>query len=104
MAAEIFSILNFETENGAVQPNSPRTLEACLRSGIDPSELMPRALKDYKQKGIPLAKDGVARGKQTGWLAQEGGGGTEDRADGSSFGSALRSQTLTALRLDSWLR
>ena len=62
MSGEIFSILTFETENGSVVPNSPRTLEACLRSGIAPESLMPKALKEYKQNGIPLTRDGVARG------------------------------------------
>ncbi|GMI06510.1 hypothetical protein TrLO_g11817 [Triparma laevis f. longispina] len=60
---EIYSILNFEAGERPRVPNSPRTLEACLRSGIAPESLLPKPLKDFKQKGIPLARDGVARAK-----------------------------------------
>jgi hypothetical protein len=39
-----YSILNFE---GAGRPiNSPRSLEACLRLGIDPSELEPKTQEE----------------------------------------------------------
>eukprot|EP01038_Epipyxis_sp_PR26KG_P009960 gene9960-13393_t len=39
----VFSVENFE-ENGGLyrEINSPRTLEACLRSGLDPAELYPK--------------------------------------------------------------
>ena len=60
---EIYSILNFESGGTPKVPNSPRTLEACLRSGIDPTSLLPKNLKEFKQKGIPLKVDGVAKGK-----------------------------------------
>lgn len=41
--SHIKSILNFERDDGKVVPiSSPRSLEACLRSGYDPNELMPR--------------------------------------------------------------
>ena len=36
-------------------PNSPRTLEACLRSGHDPSELLPVPHSDFKAPGVPPA-------------------------------------------------
>lgn len=44
--SHIKSIVNFEREDGKVEPiSSPRSLEACLRSGYDPDELMPRQEK-----------------------------------------------------------
>lgn len=39
----LFSVENFEESNGKYhEVNSPRTLEACLRNGLDPAELYPR--------------------------------------------------------------
>lgn len=42
MESHIKSVLNFETDGIAEHISSPRSLEACLRSGCDPQELMPR--------------------------------------------------------------
>jgi hypothetical protein len=51
-----YSVLNFECPDGtAYVPNSPRTLESCLRSGFDPRELLPTPLEDYYQPGEPRA-------------------------------------------------
>ena len=38
--AALVSVNNFHTVQAPI--NSPRTLEACLRSGFDPKELYPR--------------------------------------------------------------
>lgn len=44
------TILNFEAADGTTQEvNSPRSLEACLRSGYDPSELLPRPRSYFKE-------------------------------------------------------
>ena len=43
-AAELVTIENFE-EKAPARVNSPRTLEACLRQGVKPEELMPRCAK-----------------------------------------------------------
>ena len=47
----LISIDNFE-ENGKSyrEINSPRTLEACLRSGLDPSELYPKPFNAIAEK------------------------------------------------------
>ncbi|CAM9107953.1 unnamed protein product [Hapterophycus canaliculatus] len=42
MEGHIKSVLNFENDGKAEHISSPRSLEACLRSGFDPQELMPR--------------------------------------------------------------
>lgn len=43
MESHIKSVVHFEGEDGKAEPiSSPRSLEACLRSGWDPQELMPR--------------------------------------------------------------
>jgi len=42
-----YNILNFESDGGCHPINSPRTLEACLRSGLDPSELLPQSRKAF---------------------------------------------------------
>ena len=46
----IYTIHSFEDAGRAI--NSPRSLEACLRVGIDPSELVPRTLKSFAKKGL----------------------------------------------------
>lgn len=49
----LINVDNFEQSNGTYRDiNSPRTLEACLRSGLDPSELYPRSKKHLKEKGL----------------------------------------------------
>jgi hypothetical protein len=42
MEEQIKSVLNFEGSDRSEPINSPRSLEACLRAGFDPSELQPR--------------------------------------------------------------
>jgi len=44
-ANALVSVNNFHTVQAAI--NSPRTLEACLRSGFDPKELYPRPFEDF---------------------------------------------------------
>jgi hypothetical protein len=51
----VYSVLTMQQPDGYKMPNSPRTLEACLRSGFDPSELLPRPMSDYKAPGVPPA-------------------------------------------------
>lgn len=48
----LISVLNFEQAEGGAEINSPRTLEACLRAGYDPSELLPRQRRAFKEKGL----------------------------------------------------
>jgi hypothetical protein len=49
----LISVLNFEQQaEGGAEINSPRTLEACLRAGYDPTELLPRPRKAFKEKGL----------------------------------------------------
>ena len=46
----LYSIDNFEDGDACHEINSPRTLEACLRTGLDPSELMPKSRKSLTRK------------------------------------------------------
>ena len=48
----LISVLNFEQAEPGSEINSPRTLEACLRAGYDPSELLPKQRKHFKEKGL----------------------------------------------------
>ena len=48
----LYSVLNFEDGNTAHEINSPRSLEACLRAGLDPSELMPKTRKEFVKKDL----------------------------------------------------
>lgn len=49
----LFSAENFEENAGNYREiNSPRSLEACLRSGLDPAELYPRPKKDFVAKNL----------------------------------------------------
>lgn len=49
----LFSVENFEESGGNYREiNSPRSLEACLRSGLDPAELYPRPQKDFVSKNL----------------------------------------------------
>ncbi len=48
----LISILNFEEKGLYREINSPRTLEACLRTGIDPSELVPKNHKMFKKRNL----------------------------------------------------
>jgi hypothetical protein len=49
----LFSVENFEESGGKYREiNSPRSLEACLRSGLDPAELYPRPKKDLASKTL----------------------------------------------------
>ncbi|CBN77673.1 conserved unknown protein [Ectocarpus siliculosus] len=51
MESHIKSVLNFEHDGNAEHISSPRSLEACLRSGCDPQDLMPRSSKTFAVKG-----------------------------------------------------
>ena len=46
----LYTIHTFEDAGREI--NSPRSLEACLRIGIDPSELAPKTVRDFKTKGL----------------------------------------------------
>ncbi|KAJ1441189.1 hypothetical protein B484DRAFT_442846 [Ochromonadaceae sp. CCMP2298] len=47
----LFSVENFEEGAGAYREiSSPRTLEACLRSGLDPAELYPKQKQEFMNK------------------------------------------------------
>lgn len=46
----MYTIHTFEDAGREI--NSPRSLEACLRIGIDPSELAPKTVRDFKTKGL----------------------------------------------------
>lgn len=48
----LISVLNFEDAEKGTEINSPRTLEACLRAGYDPSELLPKSKKQFKERGF----------------------------------------------------
>jgi hypothetical protein len=49
----LISVENFEEPNGRYREiNSPRTLEACLRSGLDPTELYPRSKAEFKDANL----------------------------------------------------
>eukprot|EP01031_Cornospumella_fuschlensis_P032598 gene32598-39414_t len=49
----LISVENFEESGGRYREiNSPRTLEACLRCGLDPSELYPKQKRDLYEKGL----------------------------------------------------
>ena len=46
------SVENFEDGETAREINSPRSLESCLRSGLDPSELFPKAFEKFSCKNL----------------------------------------------------
>lgn len=49
----LVSVENFEEGGGNYREiNSPRTLEACLRSGLVPAELYPQPRKHFHEPGI----------------------------------------------------
>lgn len=49
----LVTVDNFEQGAGSYREiNSPRTLEACLRSGLDPSELYPRSKRFFREKNL----------------------------------------------------
>jgi len=49
----LVSVDNFEDGGGNYREiNSPRTLESCLRQGLDPSELYPRPRKNFFEKNM----------------------------------------------------
>lgn len=49
----LISVENFEDVTGKYREvNSPRTLEACLRCGLDPTELYARPKGQFKEKGL----------------------------------------------------
>ena len=50
------NIANFEEGEGQREINSPRTLEACLRVGVDPSELNPKKRGEFFSKGLNKEK------------------------------------------------
>lgn len=53
LATTLISVENFEDGNVTREINSPRCLESCLRSGIDPSELYPKPFDRFLFKHLP---------------------------------------------------
>lgn len=54
MGERIISVANFEDGEEYREINSPRTMEACLRCGVDPSELYPVEKESLRRKGMTL--------------------------------------------------
>ena len=52
MSEAIVDINNFISGNEYREINSPRSMEACLRQGLDPSELYPLEKESYRRKGM----------------------------------------------------
>lgn len=52
MSESIVDINNFIDGNEYKEINSPRTMEACLRQGLDPTELYPHEKESYRRKGM----------------------------------------------------
>ncbi len=52
MSESVVNINNFINGNEYNEINSPRTMEACLRQGIDPSELYPQDKESFRTKGM----------------------------------------------------
>jgi hypothetical protein len=49
----VISIENFEESSGTYRDiNSPRTLESCLRCGLDPAELYPKSRSFFVSKEL----------------------------------------------------
>lgn len=48
----LISVENFEDGETAREINSPRSLESCLRSGLDPSELFPKTFEKFSTKNL----------------------------------------------------
>jgi hypothetical protein len=48
----LISIENFEVGDNIREINSPRTLEACLRSGLDPQELYPKSRSAFVSRKL----------------------------------------------------
>ena len=48
----LISVENFEDGETAREINSPRSLESCLRSGLDPSELFPKPYEKFISKKL----------------------------------------------------
>jgi hypothetical protein len=53
LATTLISVENFEDGNVTREINSPRSLESCLRSGFDPSELHPKSFDRLGSKNLP---------------------------------------------------
>ena len=53
LATTLISVENFEDGNVTREINSPRSLESCLRSGLDPSELHPKSFDRLGSKHLP---------------------------------------------------
>lgn len=48
----LISIDNFEDGENTREINSPRSLEACLRAGLDPSQLYPKSREAFVSKKL----------------------------------------------------
>jgi hypothetical protein len=60
MSEAIVDINNFISGNEYKEINSPRSMEACLRQGLDPSELYPHEKESYRRKGMSDAMLNIA--------------------------------------------
>ena len=54
MSETIITVSNFEDGGEYREITSPRTMEACLRCGVDPSELYPIDKETLRRKGMTL--------------------------------------------------
>ncbi len=54
MSETIITVSNFEDGGEYREITSPRTMEACLRCGVDPSELYPVDKESLRRKGMTL--------------------------------------------------
>ena len=66
---QLYSVNNFEQGDEVRPINSPRSLEACLRAGLDPSELLKLTRDDYatpglSEKMIDIKYDALERKRQ----------------------------------------
>ena len=48
----LISVENFEDDDVAREINSPRSLEACLRAGLDPSQLYPKPAETFVSRKL----------------------------------------------------
>jgi hypothetical protein len=49
---QLFSVNNFQSQTPVRPINSPRSLEGCLRAGLDPNDLLPKPKESFKTPGL----------------------------------------------------
>ena len=55
-----YSVLNFEDENGCRPITSPRSVDACLKAGLDPKDLLPKPRKVFARPDLTDEMIGIA--------------------------------------------